>query len=172
MAPRQSMLDPPKRPEQRPHLSPDLAHRSTAANTAGLQRSSMISATVTDSHPSVHGAPYHFWEPARFSLAHGGKDRHPYPVPIKIYDQTIRVMKSAVLNAVPDAHGTHSAYDDRTVDAIPVPDHVARSLFPAGECFGDLTRNPFGRSEPDATLQLAPQDNQLKSKHRVISFKP
>jgi len=26
--------------------------------------------------------------------------------------------------------------------------------------------------EPDATMQLAPQDNQLMSKHRVLSFKP
>jgi len=47
----------------------------------------------------VHGAPYRFADPARFSLAHGGKDRHPYPVPIKVYDETIRVMKSAVQKA-------------------------------------------------------------------------
>jgi uncharacterized protein len=47
----------------------------------------------------VHGAPYRFWDPARFSLAHGGKDRHPYPVPIKVYDETIKVMKSAVRKA-------------------------------------------------------------------------
>src|SRR4029079_4159341 len=47
----------------------------------------------------VHGAPFRFRDPARFSLAHGGKDRHPYPVPIKVYDETIRVMKSAVRNA-------------------------------------------------------------------------
>jgi uncharacterized protein len=47
----------------------------------------------------VHGAPYRFGDPARFSLAHGGKDRHPYPVPIKVYDETIRVLKSAVQNA-------------------------------------------------------------------------
>jgi hypothetical protein len=47
----------------------------------------------------VHGAPYRFRDPARFSLAHGGKDRHPYPVPIKVYDETIRVMKSAVQKA-------------------------------------------------------------------------
>jgi len=40
-----------------------------------------------------------FQDPARFSLAHGGKDRHPYPVPIKVYDETIRVLKSAVQNA-------------------------------------------------------------------------
>jgi hypothetical protein len=47
----------------------------------------------------VHGAPFRFSDPARFSLAHGGKDRHPYPVPIKVYDETIRVLKSAVQNA-------------------------------------------------------------------------
>jgi hypothetical protein len=47
----------------------------------------------------VHGAPYRFADPARFSLAHGGKDRHPYPVPIKVYDETIRVLKSAVSSA-------------------------------------------------------------------------
>jgi len=47
----------------------------------------------------VHGAPYRFADPARFSLAHGGKDRHPYPVPIKVYDETIRMLKSAVANA-------------------------------------------------------------------------
>jgi hypothetical protein len=47
----------------------------------------------------VHGAPYRFSDPARFSLAHGGKDRHPYPVPIKVYDETIRVLKSAVQKA-------------------------------------------------------------------------
>jgi len=47
----------------------------------------------------VHGAPYRFRDPARFSLAHGGKDRHPYPVPIKIYDETIRVLKTAVHKA-------------------------------------------------------------------------
>ncbi|HZP75135.1 MAG TPA: DUF763 domain-containing protein [Pseudolabrys sp.] len=44
----------------------------------------------------VHGAPCRFADPARFSLAHGGKDRHPYPVPIRVYDETIRVLKSAV----------------------------------------------------------------------------
>ena len=44
----------------------------------------------------VHGAPSRFTDPARFSLAHGGKDGHPYPVPTKVYDETIRVMKRAV----------------------------------------------------------------------------
>ena len=47
----------------------------------------------------VHGAPCRFTDPARFSLAHGGKDRHPFPVPIKVYDETIRVLKTAVQKA-------------------------------------------------------------------------
>jgi hypothetical protein len=47
----------------------------------------------------VHGAPCRFADPARFSLAHGGKDRHPFPVPLKVYDQTIDVLKSAVTKA-------------------------------------------------------------------------
>lgn len=47
----------------------------------------------------VHGAPYRFTDPARFSFAHGGKDRHPFPVPTRVYDQTIGVLKSAVRQA-------------------------------------------------------------------------
>jgi hypothetical protein len=47
----------------------------------------------------IHGAPCRFADPARFSLAHGGKDRHPFPVPIKVYDKTIGVLKSAVQQA-------------------------------------------------------------------------
>jgi hypothetical protein len=47
----------------------------------------------------VHGAPCRFTDPARFSFAHGGKDRHPFPVPLKVYDETIGVLKSAVRSA-------------------------------------------------------------------------
>lgn len=47
----------------------------------------------------LHGAPCRFNDPARFSLAHGGKDRHPFPVPTLVYDRTIGVLKSAVRNA-------------------------------------------------------------------------
>jgi len=47
----------------------------------------------------VHGTPCRFSDPARFSFAHGSKDRHPYPVPVRVYDETIRVLKSAVQKA-------------------------------------------------------------------------
>jgi hypothetical protein len=44
----------------------------------------------------IHGTPSRFSDPARFSMAHGGKDGHPFPVPLKVYDQTIQVLKQAV----------------------------------------------------------------------------
>jgi hypothetical protein len=45
----------------------------------------------------IHGAPHRFADPARFAMAHGGKDGHPFPVPLKVYDETIRVLKYAVV---------------------------------------------------------------------------
>jgi hypothetical protein len=47
----------------------------------------------------VYGAPSRFSDPARFAMAHGGKDGHPFPVPLKVYDETIRVLKQAVDHA-------------------------------------------------------------------------
>lgn len=44
----------------------------------------------------VHGAPSRFADPARFSFAHGGKDRHPFPVPLKTYDESINVLRTAL----------------------------------------------------------------------------
>jgi hypothetical protein len=47
----------------------------------------------------LYGAPSRFSDPARFSLAHGGKDGHPFPVPLNVYDRTIGVLKTAVEQA-------------------------------------------------------------------------
>jgi len=44
----------------------------------------------------VHGAPSRFADPARFSFAHGGKDRHPFPVPLKTYDASLNVLRTAL----------------------------------------------------------------------------
>jgi uncharacterized protein len=44
----------------------------------------------------VHGAPSRFADPARFSFAHGGKDRHPFPVPLKTYDDSLGVLRRAL----------------------------------------------------------------------------
>jgi uncharacterized protein len=47
----------------------------------------------------IHGAASRFADPARFSLAHGGKDGHPFPVPLRVYDHTVRVLKDAIARA-------------------------------------------------------------------------
>ena len=44
----------------------------------------------------VHGTPTRFDDPARFSFAHGGKDGHPFPVPLRVYDESIAVLRKAL----------------------------------------------------------------------------
>ena len=44
----------------------------------------------------VHGTPTRFSDPARFSFAHGGKDGHPFPVPLKTYDESIGVLRRSL----------------------------------------------------------------------------
>lgn len=44
----------------------------------------------------VHGAPTRFSDPARFSFALGGKDRHPFPVPLKTYDESLSVLRRSL----------------------------------------------------------------------------
>lgn len=68
----------------------------------------------------IHGAPCRFSDPARFSLAHGGKDRHPFPVPLKVYDETINVLKTAVQKA--------KLGKNEKLDAIKRLDKQARQL--------------------------------------------
>jgi hypothetical protein len=68
----------------------------------------------------IHGAPSRFSDPARFSLAHGGKDGHPFPVPLRAYDETIRVLKDAVASA--------NLGNDERLAAIRKLDSQARSL--------------------------------------------
>lgn len=47
----------------------------------------------------VHGVPVRFSDPARFSFALGGKDRHPFPVPLKTYDESIAVLRKSLDSA-------------------------------------------------------------------------
>jgi hypothetical protein len=44
----------------------------------------------------VHGAATRFDDPARFAFAHGGKDGHPFPVPLKVYDESIAVLRRSL----------------------------------------------------------------------------
>jgi hypothetical protein len=62
----------------------------------------------------VHGAPSRFSDPARFSFAHGGKDRHPFPVPLKTYDESLNVLRSALDRA---KVGVRNANGERVSDS-------------------------------------------------------
>jgi len=44
----------------------------------------------------VHGTPTRFSDPARFAFAHGGKDGHPFPVPLKTYDETLGFLRTSL----------------------------------------------------------------------------
>lgn len=88
----------------------------------------------------VHGAPCRFSDPGRFSLAHGGKDRHPFPVPLKVYDETIGVLKSAV----------HKAKLGRTeeIDALRRLDDQSRQVecYVTGPSLKEIVAGEFDQS--------------------------
>ena len=81
----------------------------------------------------IHGAPCRFSDPARYSLAHGGKDGHPFPVPLKVYDETLRVLRTAVDKA--------KLGNEERLDALKRLDLQARRLESTakGPSFEDFT---------------------------------
>lgn len=76
------------------------AYESPAENfenlllTPGLGPRTLQSLTLISE--VINGTPSRFKDPARFSFAHGGKDGHPFPVPLRIYDESIRVLGDAI----------------------------------------------------------------------------
>lgn len=62
--------------------------------TPGLGPRTLQSLTLVSE--VIHGTPSRFSDPARFSFAHGGKDGHPFPVPLKVYDESIRVLHDSI----------------------------------------------------------------------------
>src|SRR5579872_626389 len=65
----------------------------------------------------IHGTPVRFSDPARYSFAHGGKDGHPFPVPLKTYDRSIAILRDALDRARlgdPDKMDGHRRLDGFT----------------------------------------------------------
>ena len=108
-------LDTPPRSIEMP------AHHEVLAQDVDLKRLGGVLATAYESQPKdfesllltpglgprtlqslalvsevIYGTPSRFTDPARFSFAHGGKDGHPFPVPLKIYDESIRVLRDSI----------------------------------------------------------------------------
>lgn len=65
--------------------------------TPGLGLRTLQSLTLVSE--VINGTPSRFRDPARYSFAHGGKDGHPFPVPTRVYDESIRVLKGAIEHA-------------------------------------------------------------------------
>ena len=97
------------------------AHHEVRAEDVDLKRLGAVLATAYESQPKdfesllltknlgprtlqsltlvsevIHGTPSRFRDPARFSFAHGGKDGHPFPVPLNIYDESIRILGDSI----------------------------------------------------------------------------
>ncbi len=65
--------------------------------TKGLGPRTLQSLTLVSE--VIYGTPSRFQDPARFSFAHGGKDGHPFPVPTKVFDNSISVLKKSIEKA-------------------------------------------------------------------------
>ena len=79
----------------------------------------------------VHGAPSRFTDPARFSFAHGGKDRHPFPVPLKTYDESLNFLRSALDRArvgIRTGKGNERVSDREKLDGFRRLEQFARGV--------------------------------------------
>jgi hypothetical protein len=110
----------------------------------------------------IHGTPTRFTDPARFSFAHGGKDGHPFPVPLKVYDETIQILQSSVEKAKIGFTEKQTAIKNLT--------HMAQSLeksfTPDEDAFNKIVkyerreshkyggRTVFGKAMPPSQLSL------------------
>jgi hypothetical protein len=74
----------------------------------------------------IHGTPTRFSDPARFSFAHGGKDGHPFPVPLKTYDESLNFLRTALDRA--KAVSDRIAFGREKLDALRRLNRFARSV--------------------------------------------
>ncbi len=114
----------------------------------------------------IHGTPTRFEDPARYSFAHGGKDGHPFPVPTKVYDETISVLDNAIRRAKLGDSDKNEAIKNLHKAALRaeenfVPNNNFEQLVQKerNESWKYGGRTVFGKSVPPAKK---PEDNQLK----------
>ena len=79
----------------------------------------------------IHGARARFDDPARLSFAHGGKDGHPFPVPLKTYDESLKFLGQALDRAKPVNVGDGSdrvAFGREKIEALRRLHRFTRSI--------------------------------------------
>jgi uncharacterized protein len=105
----------------------------------------------------IYGTPSRFTDPARFSFAHGGKDGHPFPVPLKVYDESIQVLKTSIEKAKMGVTDKQKAIQQLSVLAQkieknfqpgPFFDEVIKKEREQSHQYGGMT--VFGKAEPPA----------------------
>jgi hypothetical protein len=121
----------------------------------------------------IHGTASRFRDPARFAFAHGGKDGHPFPVPLSVYDETIGIMQTAIHKAKIGQSDKLEAIRQLSVMA----QRSEKDFSPSGgledwiekerrDSWKYNGRTVFGKALPPAELSLAglPPAGQAKSK--------
>jgi hypothetical protein len=109
----------------------------------------------------VHGTPTRFTDPARFSFTHGGKDGHPFPVPLKVYDETIAVLEQSIQKAKLGEPDKKSAFKNLSLIAQMleerfIPDSTIEKLIEQErkDSYKYDGRTVFGRAEKPIQLTL------------------
>jgi uncharacterized protein len=109
----------------------------------------------------IHGTPSRFKDPARFSFAHGGKDGHPFPVPLKVYDETIATLQTAVHKAKLNNSDKQQAIKSLTAMAQRAEkdfieeDHLDKWIEKERQDSWKYDgRTVFGKSRPKKNIQL------------------
>ncbi len=109
----------------------------------------------------IHGTASRFDDPARFSFAHGGKDGHPFPVPTKTYDQSIKILRQAIDKAKMGYHDKSKALKSLSIAAS----KMENEFIPNGSVEQVIEyerknawkyggRTVFGKSKAPKSLQL------------------
>lgn len=109
----------------------------------------------------IYGSPSRFKDPARFSFAHGGKDGHPFPVPLSIYDQTISTLQNAInksklgnsdkIQAIQSLSRISAKVEE---DFIPNGDFDELIAKERADSWKYNGRTVFGKSKPPISAQL------------------
>jgi uncharacterized protein len=115
----------------------------------------------------IYGTPSRFTDPARFSFAHGGKDGHPFPVPLKVYDETITVLKASIEKAKIDSSDKLKAIKqlsiistriEKNFEPKPFFDEVIKKEKDDSHKYGGMT--VFGPVQPPLEKSPPPKKNK------------
>lgn len=118
----------------------------------------------------IHGTPVRFADPARFSFAHGGKDGHPFPVPLKTYDETIAVLhrcvNSARLGDIEKTEGLRRL--DRFVQAVEQSASPRAGFSQTVSREKSLSSSLQGRTVFDSPIRTSPKKSGAASRQMSL----